>query len=114
MWRIWPGMLFVIAGLTLISCQSQKQAEVALEPSDTAMMEGVYQEGRAAYEAGRYNEAAEKFARIVQVDPTHVKALINWGVSLSRSGQPLQAIPNFQQALGHDPNNAETPRMTAR
>jgi tetratricopeptide (TPR) repeat protein len=67
----------------------------------------VYQEGRADYEAEKYAEAAEKFAQVVQAEPQHINALINWGSALSRSGQPEKAIPKFQQALLQDPTKAE-------
>jgi tetratricopeptide (TPR) repeat protein len=70
-------------------------------------LEQTYQEGRAAYEAGKFDEAAEKFARVVSADPLHLNALINWGSALSQSGKPLQAIPKYQQALMQDPNKAE-------
>ncbi|MGQ4809997.1 hypothetical protein NKDENANG_03440 [Candidatus Entotheonellaceae bacterium PAL068K] len=97
----------MILGMALVSCQSPKQAKVALDPSDAVAIERTYQEGRTAYEVGRYDEAADKFALVVQADTMHTKALINWGVSLSSGGQPLQAIPYFQQAVTHGPNSAE-------
>jgi tetratricopeptide (TPR) repeat protein len=34
------------------------------------------------------------------------KALINWGVALSSSNKPEDALPKFQQALSREPNNA--------
>jgi tetratricopeptide (TPR) repeat protein len=90
--------------LVLVSCQSHKPPKMALEPG-TPAFEQVYQEGRTAYEAGRFDEAAEKFARVVRADPEHFKALVNWGVALSRGGKPSQAILKFQQALAQDPDN---------
>jgi Flp pilus assembly protein TadD len=94
------GVIFV-----LVSCQPQPPAETL--KVDTPALEQLYQEGRMAYEADKFDEAAEKFALVVSTDPTHWRALINWGVALSRGGEPALAIPKFQQALALDPNNAE-------
>ena len=70
-------------------------------------LEQLYQEGRADYQNRRYDEAAKKFARVVEADPTHLNALINWGATLSRDGKVAEAIPKYQQVLTRDPNNAE-------
>jgi tetratricopeptide (TPR) repeat protein len=77
---------------------------MALEPGVPAI-EKEYQEGRAAYEMGKYNEAVKKFARVFQADPQHFNALVNWGAALSRDGKPSEAIAKFRQALALDPNN---------
>lgn len=88
------------------SCQSTKSgSEIALQPGSPEL-EQLYQEGRAAYLSEDYQAAAAAFARVVEIDPTHIKALINWGVSLSRGGNPKEAIAKFEQALARDPNNA--------
>ncbi len=88
------------------ACQSTKSGpETALQP-DSPELEQLYQEGRAAYLSEDYQAAAATFARVVENDPTHLKALINWGASLSRSGNPREAIPKFEQALARDPNHA--------
>ena len=70
-------------------------------------MERLYQEARIDYKNRKYNEAAHKFSRIAEADPTHLNAWINWGVALSRDGKPAEAIPKYQQVLTRDPNNAE-------
>ncbi len=95
-------MVLVVAG----ACQSTKAgSETALQPGSPEL-EKLYQEGRAAYLSEDYQTAAAAFARVVESDPTHVKALINWGASLSRGGNPKAAIPKFEQALARDPNQA--------
>ena len=77
-----------------------------LDPQNVEQLEQVYQEGRAAYLAGRYEDAAGHFARVANADPEHVKARINWGASLSRGGRPLQALGHFRQVLAQEPDNA--------
>jgi Flp pilus assembly protein TadD len=106
--KTYTSILLLCAVLALVSCQksSPSPPDVALQPG-TPTLEQVYQEGRMDYKAGRFDEAAEKFARVVGADPEHVRALINWGVALSRGGKPEQAIPKFQQALALDPVNPE-------
>ena len=98
-------VLFMPVALIVTACQSAPQATGA-PAAGTPTLEQLYQEGRAAYEAGDYVTAAEKFAAVAEADPEHVKALINWGAALAWSGQPLEAIAKYQQALARDPNNA--------
>jgi tetratricopeptide (TPR) repeat protein len=99
-------VLLLCAVLGLVSCSSSKPEGAALA-SLPLTLEQTYQEGRAAYEAGKFDDAAEKFARVVSADPQNLNALINWGSALSQGGKPVQAIPKYQQALMQDPNKAE-------
>ena len=102
------GLLLLLSALVLLtSCQksTDPRAEAALEPGSPAL-EQLYQEGRAAYQASRFDEAAMAFERVVEVDPQHLNALINWGVALSSGSSPEAALPKFQQALSREPNNA--------
>ncbi|ETX08315.1 tetratricopeptide repeat protein [Candidatus Entotheonella palauensis] len=88
------------------ACQSTKSgSETALEPGSPEL-EQLYQEGRATYLSEDYQSAASIFARVVENDPMHIKALINWGAALSRGGKPKEAIAKFEQALARDPNHA--------
>jgi len=97
-------MVLVASG----ACQSNKiDPDAALKPGSPEL-ELLYQEGRAAYLREDYQTAAATFERVVNIDPTHINALINWGVSLSRDGHPKEAIPKFEQALARDPNRAWT------
>ena len=99
--------LFLSALSLVTACHgASKQSSGALQPGSPALQQ-LYQEGRADYQSGKYNEAAAKFARVVEADPTNLNALMNWGVTLSRSGKPAEAIPKYQQVLARDPNNAE-------
>ena len=104
-WCVKWGMLLAFVAL-LTACGAKDEQPVPLDPEDTEQLEQVYQEGRAAYLAGRYEDAAGHFARVANADPEHVKARINWGASLSRGGRPLQALGHFQQVLEQAPDNA--------
>lgn len=96
------------AALLLASCQStQSQIDAALKPGSPEL-EDLYQSGRAAYLEEKYEEAAFIFARVVEVDPDHLNALINWGATLSRSGDLKGALEKYDQALARDPNNGAT------
>ena len=90
----------------LTACGAKDEQPAPLNPEDAEQLEQVYQEGRAAYRAGRYEVAAGHFARVADVDPGHSKARINWGASLSRGGRPLEALGHFQQVLEQEPDNA--------
>ena len=90
----------------LMACAPKDEQPLPLDAQDAEQLEKVYQEGRAAYLAGRYDEAAGHFARVANADPEHVKARINWGASLSRDGRPLEALGHFQQVLAQEPDNA--------
>ena len=98
-------LLLALAAL-LTACGAKDEQPVPLNADDAEQLERVYQEGRAAYLAERYDEAAGHFARVANANPEHVKARINWGVSLSRGGRPLEALGHYQQALEQEPDNA--------
>lgn len=99
-------VVLLTALVAMGACQSTKSnTEAALEPGSPEL-EQLYQEGRAAYISEDYETAASTFARVLENDPTHISALINWGAALSRGGNPKEAIPKFEQALDRDPNHA--------
>ena len=99
------ALLLALAAL-LTACGAKDEQPVPLSAEDVEQVEQVYQEGRAAYLAGRYEDAAGHFARVANADPGHVKARINWGASLSRGGRPLESLGHFQQVLEQEPGNA--------
>jgi tetratricopeptide (TPR) repeat protein len=99
-------MLCVLLAVMLGACSNTTQSAGTTAPS-TLTLEEIYQAGRIAYAAGRFDEAANNFARVVHEDPQNLNALINWGAALSRSGKPVEAIAKYQQAVLQDPNNAE-------
>lgn len=98
-------LLLALATL-LTACGAKDEQPAPLNADDAEQLEQVYQQGRAAYLAERYDEAAGHFARVANANPEHVKARINWGVSLSRGGRPLEALGHYQQALEQEPDNA--------
>ena len=92
--------------LLLVSCSS-KQAAQTPRASDTQAIEQLYQDGRVAFKARRYDEAATTFARVVAADPEYLKARLNWAAALSYSNQVSEAIVQCQNVLARDPANAE-------
>ena len=99
-------MLLLALVLMLAACGPKDEQPLPLNAADTEQLEQVYQEGRAAFIEGRFEDAAGHFARVANADPEHLKARINWGVSLSRGGRPLEALGHFQRALEQEPDNA--------
>ena len=99
-------VLFLSLSMLLAACGPQLEQPVPLDAGNAERLEEVYQEGRAAFVDGRYEDAAGHFARVANADPEHLRARINWGASLSRGGRPLLALGHFKQALGQDPDNA--------
>lgn len=61
--------------------------------------------GRMAFAAGRFEEAAKSFAKAVEADPESVRARVNWGTALAKSGEEDQAIEQFRAALQREPDN---------
>ncbi len=100
----WVLLLALV--LMLAACGPKDEQPLPLNAADTEQLEQVYQEGRAAFIEGRFEDAAGHFARVANADPEHLKAMINWGVSLSRGGRPLEALGHFQRALEQEPDNA--------
>jgi tetratricopeptide (TPR) repeat protein len=99
-------MLCMLLAVMLGACSNTTQSAGTTTPP-TMTLEQIYQAGRIAYAAGRFDEAADNFARVVHDDPQHLNALINWGAALSRSGKPVEAVAKYEQAVLQDPNNAE-------
>jgi tetratricopeptide (TPR) repeat protein len=60
-------------------------------------------QGYVAFNAGRFEDAVEFFARAVQDDPRNARALVNLGSSLARAGDVDGAIEHFRKALEADP-----------
>ena len=92
-------LLLALAAL-LTACGAKDEQPVPLDAEDVEQVEQVYQQGRAAYLAERYEDAAEHFARVATADPEHVKARINWGASLSRGGRAAGSPGPFSAGPG--------------
>jgi cytochrome c-type biogenesis protein CcmH/NrfG len=54
--------------------------------------------GRALYGAGRYAEAAESFAWIIEIDPTDDYAQFGLGLSATKTGEYARAVEHLQMA----------------
>ena len=104
--RCWLMLLLSIL-LLLASCQknTDPNPDTVLEPGSPALIK-LYQEGRAAYQAEHFAKAAAVFERVVEIDPQHLNALINWGVALSSNNLAEEALPKFQEALAREPNHS--------
>ena len=62
--------------------------------------------GRAAFQAGRYEEAAEAFRQAVEAEPESVRARVNLGSALGQTGDLEGAIEQFERSLELQPENA--------
>jgi len=67
-------------------------------------------QGRMAFAARRYKQAAEFFRKAVEAEPTSARARINLGAALGQSGDLDGALQQYQAVLQTEPNN-ETARF---
>lgn len=91
-----------------------KQGTVGVRPVDPLidMLDGLIQgervhliQGRMAFGAGRYRDAAELFEKAVKAKPQSERARVNLGVSLAKTGDVDGAIEQFRAALIYAPEN---------
>jgi len=68
--------------------------------------EELYTQGRAAYNDGRYAEAADLFAEVVRLEPDNEDAYVFLGLALRRLGQLEDAVAAYQSAIDLDPSYA--------
>lgn len=61
--------------------------------------------GNALYDQGRRTEAKDTFLKLLDKNPTYVKALVNLGVVLNEDGQSEEALKYFDKAEGMSPND---------
>jgi tetratricopeptide (TPR) repeat protein len=61
-------------------------------------------QGRRAYEAGRFQEAADAFSKAVAASPTSVAARMNLGVALAQTGESVEAADHLRAAFGLSSN----------
>ncbi len=62
--------------------------------------------GRAAYQAGRFEEAAAEFRRALEAAPDSIPALINLGTTLGRLEKFDDAMVQFRKAIELAPGNS--------
>ncbi|MCX5770855.1 MAG: tetratricopeptide repeat protein [Candidatus Hydrogenedentes bacterium] len=74
---------------------------------DPANLEANYNLGVAVLAQKRYDEAAGCFVAVIEATPGDVPARVGYAASLVHLGKPAEAIPQFQEALRLDPQNAD-------
>ena len=62
-------------------------------------------QGRLAFNAGQFAEAARAFAKAVQAEPESIRARTNLGSALGEIGDTVGAIEQLQAVLVRDPRN---------
>ncbi len=62
-------------------------------------------EGRLAFGAGRFREAARAFAKAVKADPKSARARVNLGTALARAGDTVAAMEHYRAALRLEPQH---------
>lgn len=64
------------------------------------------QRGQAAFNAGRFADAADAFRRAADADPASARARTNLGTALGQLGRIDEAIAAYREALALEPDNA--------
>lgn len=63
-------------------------------------------QGRKAFDAGSFSDAADEFRKAVAANPNGVTARVNLGAALAQMGDIAGAVEQYQQALRVDSGNA--------
>jgi tetratricopeptide (TPR) repeat protein len=75
---------------------------------------GLVAQGRKAYEAGQYEQAAIAFARAVEAAPSSVTARVNLGLAQLQLGKTAEAMTTLQAAFDLEPGNSDASRELVR
>jgi tetratricopeptide (TPR) repeat protein len=75
---------------------------------------GLVAQGRRAYEAGQYKEAATAFAKAIEAAPSSATARVNLGLTQLQLGNTAAAIVTLQQAFDLAPEDTNTSRELVR
>jgi Tfp pilus assembly protein PilF len=75
---------------------------------------GHYMLGLSAWKAGQLPRARESFERAIELDPSHVKSLLNLTRVLLDMNEPREASQRVLAALQLDSTSAETYRLVGR
>jgi Tfp pilus assembly protein PilF len=75
---------------------------------------GHYMLGLSAWKSGQLPRARESFERAVELDPSHVKSLVNLSRVLLDLKEPREASERIQAALRIDSTSAEVHRLMGR
>jgi predicted O-linked N-acetylglucosamine transferase (SPINDLY family) len=68
-----------------------------------------FAQATAAHLAGRLADAERGYQRVLQADPQHAGAMLNYGVLAFQAGRPDVALPLLQRAADLAPGNAAVP-----
>ena len=80
---------------------------------DAAAADAEYRAANAFLQAGRLEEAVERYRAALGADPAHVKALANLGTVHARLGRPDDAVECYRRALDADPDSVIAHRNLA-
>ena len=72
-------------------------------PSAKEMSDGLIAEGNRAEDAGRLQEACERYREAVRIAPDYAKAHLNLGIGLEAAGAAEDAARSYEAALAIDP-----------
>lgn len=75
---------------------------------------GLVVQGRRAYEAGQYKEAAAAFAKAIESAPGSVTARVNLGLTQLQLGNTTEAVALLQQAFELAPDDPDAARELLR
>jgi tetratricopeptide (TPR) repeat protein len=75
---------------------------------------GLVVQGRRAYEAGQYKEAAAAFAKAIEVAPTSATARVNLALTQLQLGNATDAVALLRSAFELAPDNADVSRELLR
>jgi tetratricopeptide (TPR) repeat protein len=107
MTRLWGASLLSLA---LVFVPVAGVSAQGTDSASDAEAHARFDEGRAAYEAGRFDDAARAFQRAYLLSPRYA-LLFNIGQSQLRGGHDAQALAAFEaflrQAPADDPHHAE-------
>ena len=75
---------------------------------------GHYMLGLSAWKSGELELARSAFERSLEIDPSHVKTLLNLSRVLLEQNEPKLALERVTQAMALDPSSAEVYRLEGR
>jgi tetratricopeptide (TPR) repeat protein len=75
---------------------------------------GHYMLGLSSWKNGDLDAAAESFHAALNLQPQHVKSLVNLGRVLLAQQEPAEALPLLEQAVQLEPSNADAYRVLGR
>jgi tetratricopeptide (TPR) repeat protein len=106
--RRWVTHALLAAVLILPSPVSAQE-----EPTNDTEARALFEAGRAAYSAGRFDEALDRFRGAYRLSP-RPPLLFNIGQSADRLRHDREALEAYEQFLAAEPNSAGAPTARQR